>query len=98
MLTFWIEEATPFTWVVQKFQMLLGLFFPPEFFPAWLQPFIEYSPVYAMMSGPCKLLSGFSWDLFMKVSVSQIIYIILFVGVGLLIYKSGTKKVNVHGG
>lgn len=98
LLTFWIEEATPFTWVIQKFQMLLGLFFPPEFFPVWLQPVIEYSPVYAMMSGPCKLLSGFSWDLFLKVSVSQVIYIIVFVCAGLLIYKSGTKKVNMHGG
>ena len=98
LLTFWIEEATPFTWVIQKFQMLLGLFFPPEFFPTWLQPVIEYSPVYAMMSGPCKLLANFSWDLFLKVSISQAIYISLFVCVGLLIYKSGTKKVNVHGG
>ena len=98
LLTFWIEEASPFTWVVQKFQMLLGLFFPPEFFPVWLQPVIEYSPVYAMMSGPCKLLSNFSWDLFLRVSVSQVVYIAIFIGVGLIIYKFGTKKVNVHGG
>ena len=37
-------------------------------------------------------------DLFLRVSVSQIIYIVLFIGVGLTIYKFGTKKVNVHGG
>lgn len=98
LLSFWIEEATPFTWIVQKFQMLFGLFFPPEFFPTWLQPFIEFSPVYAMMSGPCKLMANFSWDLFLQVSVSQVAYITLFVGLGIMLYKLGTKKVNVNGG
>lgn len=98
LLAFWIEEATPFTWIVQKFQMLLGLFFPPEFFPAWLQPIINYSPVYAMMSGPCKLLANFSWELFLRVSVSQVAWLTIFIGLGLILYKFGTKKVNVHGG
>lgn len=98
LLSFWIEEATPFTWIVQKFQMLFGLFFPPEFFPTWLQPFIEYSPVYAMMSGPCKLMANFSWEIFMKVSISQVAYIAIFIALGSLLYKLGTKKVNVNGG
>lgn len=98
LLSFWIEEATPFTWIIQKFQMLFGLFFPPEFFPAWLQPIINYSPVYAMMSGPCKLMANFSWNLFLEVSISQVSYIVLFIGLGILLYKLGTKKVNVHGG
>ena len=98
LLSFWIEEATPFTWIIQKFQMLFGLFFPPEFFPAWLQPIINYSPVYAMMSGPCKLMANFSWELFYKVSISQVSYIVLFVALGLFMYKLGTKKVNVNGG
>ena len=98
LLAFWIEESTPFTWIIQKFVMLFGLFFPPEFFPAWLQPIIVYSPVYAMMSGPCKLLANFSWDLFLEVSISQVAYLTLFVAIGLFIYKSGTKKVNMNGG
>lgn len=98
LLAFWIEEATPFTWIIQKIQMILGLFFPPEFFPFWLQPIIIYSPIYAMMSGPCKLLVDFSWDLFLQVSISQISYIILFVAIGLILYKFGIKKVNVNGG
>ena len=98
LLSFWIEEATPFTWIIQKFQMLFGLFFPPEFFPVWLQPAINYSPVYAMMSGPCKLLSNFSWDLFYNVLVSQAAWLVVFIGLGLLLYKLGSRKVNVHGG
>ena len=98
LLSFWIEESTPFTWIIQKFVMLFGLFFPPEFFPVWLQPIINYSPVYAMMSGPCKLLANFSWNLFAYTILSQIFYLVLFLSLGLIIYKLGTKKVNVNGG
>lgn len=98
LLSFWIEEATPFTWIVQKLQLLLGVFFPPEFFPAWLQPVINYSPVYAMVSGPSKLLASFDWNTFLTVSISQVAYLTLFIALGAILYKFGTKKVNVHGG
>lgn len=98
LLSFWLEESTPFAWIIQKFQMLFGLFFPPEFFPAYLQPIIEYSPVYAMMSGPSKLIANFSWELCANVLLSQGVYLLLFVTLGLVLFKLGTKKVNVHGG
>jgi len=98
LLCFWLEESTPFTWIVQKFQMLFGLFFPPEFFPVWLQPVITYSPIYAMMSGPCKLLANFSWELFLEVSISQVSYLIVFITLSIITYKFGTRRVNVNGG
>ena len=98
LLAFWVEEATPFAWILQKFNMLFGLFFPPEFFPTWLQPIITYSPVYATMSGPSKLLANFSWELFARVSITQVAYLILFTCIGLLIFKSGTRKVSNNGG
>lgn len=98
LLSFWVEESSPFAWIIQKFQMLFGLFFPPEFFPVWLQPAINYSPVYAMMSGPCKLLANFSWELFQNVIISQACWLAVFVALGLVIYKLGSRKVNVHGG
>ena len=98
LFAFWIEEPTPFTWIVQKFILLLGLFFPPEFFPSWLQGFITYSPIFAMMSGPCKLLSSFSWQLFGDVMISQTIYLLIFCLIGYFIYNIGTKKVNINGG
>lgn len=98
LLSFFIEEATPFTWIVQKLQMLLGLFFPPEFFPSWVQSIINYSPVYAMMSGPCKLIANFSWKVFLQTTVSQVFYIAVFIIIGFVLYKSGTRKVNIHGG
>ncbi len=98
LLCFWIEEASPFAWIIQKFMFIFGMFFPPEFFPSWIQPIITYSPIYAMISGPSKLLANFSWEMFLQVSISQIVYVAIFIGLGLLVFKLGTKKVNVNGG
>jgi len=98
LLAFWVEEATPFTWIVNKFFMILGMFFPPELFPSWLQPAIIYSPVYATLSGPCKLLADFSWNNFLNVSLSQIAWGGFFVLLGILLFNKGTKKVNINGG
>ena len=98
LFCFWIEESTPFTWILQKFNMLFGLFFPPEFFPGVLQTIIKYSPIYATMSGPSKLLANFSWQLFAEVSITQIAYIALFFCLGLLIQKLGSRRVSNYGG
>lgn len=98
LLSFWIEEATPFTWIIQKFVMLFGLFFPPEFFPGWLQPVITYSPVFALISGPGKLLASFSWELFLQTVTIQAVYLTVFFFAGYLLFTYGTRKVNIHGG
>ncbi len=98
MLCFWIEESTPFTWVVQKTIMLFGLFFPPELFPRWMQPIINYSPIFAIISGPSKLIASFSWELFAQTVITQLVYIGVFAVIGSMVYKNGTKKVNINGG
>ena len=98
LFAFWVEEASPFAWIIQKFQMLFGLFFPPELFPAGIQTAITYSPVFAMISGPSKLLANFSWDLFWKVGLSQVVYVVVFFVFGIIVYNLGTKKVNINGG
>ncbi len=98
LLAFWIEDSTPFSWIIQKFVFLFGVFFPPAFFPGWAQPFIYYSPFYAMVTGPCELFAKFSWDLFAQVAISQAVYLLLFVGLGIFIYLKGVKKVNANGG
>lgn len=98
LLSFWIEEAAPFTWIIQKFVMLFGLFFPPEFFPSFIATAILYSPVYAIMSGPSKLLAAFSWEMFLQVTLIQALYLGFFVVLGLAVFFRGARKVNIHGG
>lgn len=98
LLAFWIQDSTPFYWVISKFVMLLGLFFPVQFFPTWLQPFITYSPIYSLMSGPANLFVNFSWTAFMNVAISQVVWSVILLILGLLIFNIGKKKVVSNGG
>lgn len=98
MISFWTQDATPFGWIVTKLFMLLGLFFPLDFFPTWLQPIIFYSPIYSIFSGPATLVADFSWDLFASIIISQISWSVIIIILGLMIYNLGKKKVVSNGG
>lgn len=98
LIAFWTQEATPFAWIFQKLFMLFGMLFPVEFFPGWLQPIIRYSPIYSLMSGPATLVANFSWIGFAELLGAQIIWAIIIIGIGLLIFNLGKKKVTSHGG
>lgn len=98
LLSFWVEDATPLSWIVQRLTLTLGVLFPPQVFPGIVQDIITYSPIYALVGGPAQLLVNFSWELFLKVVIIQILYIIVFAGISALLYNSGRKKVNINGG
>lgn len=98
LISFWVEDATPFNWILSKFLMLFGVLFPLEFFPSIIQTIIMYSPIYSIFSGPAKLVANFSWNLFVKVFLSQVIWGVILIVIGLVIYNKGKKKVNVNGG
>ena len=98
LMAFWTEDANPFYWIISKLTLLFGVFFPPELFPDVIKNIIVYSPIYSIYSGTAKLMANFEWELFFTVTISQILYIALFIGFGLLIYKKGIKKVNINGG
>jgi len=98
LLAFWVQDSTPFYWIVSKLFMLLGMFFPVEFFPIWLQPIIKYSPIYSIMSGPATLVANFSWESFGWVVLSQIVWIAIAIVIGLLVYKLGKRRVTNNGG
>lgn len=98
LLAFWLQDSTPFYWIVSKMFMLLGMFFPVEFFPTWLQPVIEYSPIYSVMTGPSSLVAKFSWELFAKVAISQVSWSIIIILIGLFVYKLGKRRVVSNGG
>lgn len=98
LIAFWCQESSPFAWIVSKFLMLLGMFFPVEFFPAWLQPIIKFSPIYSIVSGPSSLVANFSWGLFGQVILSQAVWSIIIVALGIGVYNLGKRKVVSNGG
>ena len=98
LISFYIEDATPFYWVYSKFILILGTIFPVEFFPKVLQPIIKYSPIYAVSSSPAKLFVDFRLSTFIETIVIQLIYLLICFTVVHFIYKKGVKKLNVNGG
>lgn len=98
MLSFWIEDASPIHWIYDKIILILGTLFPIEVFPIWLQPIIKYSPIFAVSYGAAKLVVDFSLEMFVSIITSQIIYLAVSLGLLMIIYKKGVKKLNVNGG
>ncbi len=98
LLSFYIEDATPFYWLYSKVILILGTIFPIEYFPKVVQPILKFSPVYVVSYGPAKLFVDFSISNVISVLSSQLIYILLAYLLCSLIYRKGVRKLNVNGG
>ena len=98
LLSFIIEDSHPFYWLYSKLILVIGTIFPIEYFPKTIQPILNLSPIYVVCYGPAKLFVDFSWNNFVIVLISQIIYILIAWILCTLIYKKGVKKLNVNGG
>lgn len=98
ILSFWIEDSTPFHWIYDKMIIVIGTFFPVEMFPLWAQPIIRSSPIYVVTYGPAKLVIDFSTEMFLKVLLSQSIYFIVSLFLLMGIFRRGVKRLNVNGG
>jgi len=98
IISFWIEDSTPFHWVYNKLILLLGTLFPIEMFPKVLQPIIKCTPIYVVTYGPTKLIINFNMQNFINILIAQIIYLIVTIFIVIYLYEKGGKKLNVNGG
>lgn len=98
MLSFYIEDSTPFHWLYDKLILILGTMFPIEIFPKFLQPIIKFTPIYVVTYGPAKLVIDFSINSFFTIIVIQLIYLLITIIILILIYRKGVRKLNVNGG
>ena len=98
ILSFWIEDSTPFHWIYDKMILLIGTMFPIEMFPQYLRPIIKCTPIYVVTYGPAKLLINFSLQNFVQILLAQIIYLFVATTLTLILYEKGVKKLNVNGG
>lgn len=98
VLSFWIEDSTPFQWIYDKLIIVLGILFPIEMFPLWAQPIIKALPIYVVNYGPAKLVIDFSMGMFFRVLLAQSIYFVISLTLLTGLYQKGVKKINVNGG
>jgi ABC-2 type transport system permease protein len=99
LTSFWFEENTAFFWIYSKLVFTLGgMLIPIELFPTWLQKISHYLPFAYVTYVPARLTVDFSYtNFFSKVSI-QILYLFLFAGLAVLMYRKGAKNLNVNGG
>jgi ABC-2 type transport system permease protein len=98
ILSFWIEDSTPFHWIYDKMIIVIGTLFPVEMFPVWAQPIIRITPIFVVSYGPAKLVIDFTREMALKVLLNQVIYFIITLLLLLVLFQRGVKKLNVNGG
>ena len=98
LLSFKIEDSAPIYWVYSKIILIFGTIFPIEYFPASIQPILNYSPIYVTTYGPARLFVNFNFDTFLNILLFQLIYLVLTYLLCVLMYKKGVKNLNVNGG
>lgn len=98
LLSFWIEDASPFQWLYDKLLLVVGTLFPIEIFPDKLQMLFKMSPIYTVCYGPAKLVIDFDAEKCLEILLAQIIYLAFGSGLMFWIYRKGVKKLYVNGG
>lgn len=98
LISFWIEDATPFQWLYDKLILVVGVIFPVEIFPKTLQPLFKLTPIYTVCYGPAKLIVDFSREKCLEILAAQLLYLTAGGGLMFLIYRKGAKKLYVNGG
>ena len=98
LISFWTEDSNPFQWLYDKLLLVIGTIFPLEVFPVPLQPLFKMTPIYTVCYGPAKLLVDFSREKYIEILLAQALYLACGLGVVLLLYNRGVKKLYVNGG
>ena len=98
LLSFWIEDATPFRWLYDKLLLVVGTIFPLEIFPRTAQAFFKLTPIYPVCYGPAKLIVDFGPEKCIEILAVQALYLAAGCGLMFSIYRKGVKKLYVNGG
>jgi len=98
VISFWIEDSSPFHWVYDKLILILGTIFPIEMFPEILRPIIKCTPIFVVTYGPIRLIINFTFKEFIKIFIAQLCYLVIVILIVLFLYERGVKKLNVNGG
>lgn len=98
LISFWIEDASPFQWMYDKLILIVGILFPVEIFPEAVRPLLKLTPIYTVCYGPAKLAVDFHADAYFEILPAQLLYLAAGCGLMFFLYGKGVKKLYVNGG
>jgi ABC-2 type transport system permease protein len=96
---FWFEDVTAFYWILQKAVFIMGgMLVPLDIYPDFIKGYLNYIPFSFLTYWPGKFFITGSGDIFIITLIGQIAWIFVFIVFLTVIYKSGIRRVNIHGG
>jgi ABC-2 type transport system permease protein len=99
LLAFWFEDTNSFRWIYDKILFTLGgMLVPIEIFPKWLANISNILPFSFVAYHPAKLFVNFELSNFLNVVGIQLVYILVFSLIAIIIYKIGSRRMNINGG
>lgn len=99
LLAFWVEEVGPFVWIFQKLTLVIGgVFFPIDFFPAWMQGISRALPFAFTAYWPAVTMVKWSWGTFLHALAGQLGYLALLGLAAAGLFHVARRKVHSHGG
>lgn len=99
LTAFWVEDNGPFFWVYSKINFVLaGLFIPVEVYPGFLRSFAEFLPFRLVYAGAARLAVRYDAVIAGRIFMAQIVWLAPLMGIAVLVYRKGVRKLNVNGG
>ncbi len=98
-LAFWLEDVTAFYWILQKVLFIFGgMLVPIEMYPEFIRQYLYYLPVSFITYWPGKYFITGDSGILATTLIGQLIWTTIFFLITTILYKIGTRKLNIHGG
>lgn len=99
LLSFWVEDTSPFALIYRRLVMLLGgMMIPLDVFPEPLSSIARALPFSYIVYGPSRQWVSPNLDFFLEALPRLGISILVALGIVLLMFRAGQKNVTVNGG
>ncbi len=99
LLAFWVEDTFAFTFIYNRLVLLLGgTLLPLNLFPEPIRGVVEWLPFGAMVYGPARNLVLFDPVFFGAMCIRQAVTIAVLLTFAGLVFRAGTRQVNLNGG
>jgi ABC-2 type transport system permease protein len=99
LLAFITEDISAFMWIYQKLAFIFGgLLIPLDFYPKWLLVIAKAMPFAGTVYGPARLFVSPSLELFINITVLQLVWIAALSLMLMFVYRRGLTQLTVNGG
>ena len=99
LLSFWVGDATPFSWIMQKLMIIMGgLIIPVSMLPPWFSKVVQWLPFAFSGYWPAVTMVMFSPQTFRVALLGASSYVAFLLGLSGALYLSGRRRMDVQAG